>query len=91
MDSFINASIGDIRLQERVRFMLSLAPSLGVVGAIQCLVCLSNSSEDGEQNVDDFTSQGFQRLIRGCTTIDRNDPAIRQLTLALNISFSHGN
>lgn len=91
MESFINASIGDIRLQERVRFMLSLAPSLGVVGAIQCLVCLSNSSEDGEQNVDDFTSQGFQRLIRGCTTIDRNDPAIRQLTLALNISFSHGN
>ena len=28
MDSFINASISDIRLQERVRFMQSLAPSL---------------------------------------------------------------
>ncbi len=90
MDSFINASIGDIRLQESVRFMYSLAPSLSSIGAIQCLIRLSNGAVDDS----DPTSQGFQRLGAAAadesdrsTTIDKNDPAIRQLALAINIAL----
>lgn len=95
-ESFINASISDIRLQERARFLRTLAPSLSVCGAIQLLVCLSHDVQDE----DDITSQGMQRLIRHSSSLDRrlfgndklyslNANALRQLSLAINVSMSY--
>jgi len=93
--SFINASISDVRVQERAHFLRTIAPSLSVCGALLCLFCLS----DNMQNEDDQTSRAFQCLMRSSATIDRqllgneklfevNASALRQLSLAISVSLS---
>lgn len=93
-DSFINASVGDARIQERARFLRSISPSLSVCGALQCLLCLFPR----ERNQDDPSSRAFQQLMKSCFADRRlfgndklfevNASALRQLSMAINASFA---
>lgn len=93
-DVFMTSSISDVRVQERARFLRTLAPSLSVCGSLQCLMSLSQAKE---QNEHDPTSQAFQQLFS--SNIDRrlfgneklfeaNAPALRQLSMAINVPFA---
>jgi hypothetical protein len=89
IDSFINGSITDVRVQERARFLLSICPLLTVCGALECLqMRLSEAPHD-----DDETRQSFQHLMANTRTagsaklVATNNSAFQQLSLAINVAF----
>ena len=86
-----NEAITDMRVQERVSFLLSIAPSLTVYGALQCLGTLLDRGRD-----DDFSRESFQRLMTSGTTqsrhvnlVETEVAALHQLSFAINVPLSN--